>query len=260
MSLRHWLGELPKLPSPAWPTQAVQLIICSGFTETISLQYLRPDISGRTTISFEWPWPRFIHHSSSGTIPGNSSWEHFEKFLGTMPKNPGNEIYWRGPELWKGGVPGNSWEQNLLMWPKMRVCATFPGTFPGTKCPSSWEPRTSFHECHDWAEALLGTRPDKQILFGCLGFQVLPFWRCVAEEGGMRNFNPNQATSAILVRIIQQSCKCNKLIAGPTISFLSQHSHRNPWEENFGIDRTRMGVLNIFVFASFLNIPRLFWI
>ena len=110
---------------------------------------------------------------------GNNSWE---LFLGTHRKVPGNnakkflgtKIYWRGPKLRKGGVPGNSWKQNFLTWSKMRVCATFTGTFPGTKCPSSWEPGTSFHKCHDWAEGILGTRPDRQILFGCLGFQALP--------------------------------------------------------------------------------------
>ena len=114
---------------------------------------------------------------------GNNSWE---LFLGAFRKIPGNyakkslgtKIYWCGPKLRKGEVPGSSWEQNLLMWSKIRVCAMFPGTFPGTKCPSSWESSTFFHKRHDWAEAILGTKPDKQILFGCLGFLVLPLWRC----------------------------------------------------------------------------------
>ena len=133
----------------------------------------------------------------------------------------------------------------------MRVCATFPGT----KCPSSWEPETSFHKRHDWAKAILGTKPDKQTLFGCLGFLVLPLWRCfVLPRRGWGNFNPNQATSTILVWIIQQSCKCSKLIsmcAWATISFLSQHSHRNTWEENFGIDGTWMGCnKNVFFHRS----------
>ena len=176
MSLRHWLGALPHLPSPAlgrrlgalphlpspaWQTQAVQPILYSGLTKTISLQYLRPDISGRTTIPFEWPWPRFIHHSSSGTILGNCSWEHFEEFLGTMPKNsweqifisvapnygkeefpeiPGNKFYWRGQEQ-TAQVPGNrehlstsamTWQRQF--WGPNRTSKSFSGVWDFWLC------------------------------------------------------------------------------------------------------------------------------
>ena len=65
-------------------------------------------------------------------------------------------------------------------------------------------------------------------VFGVSASASLRKFRVAEEEGG--NLNPNQATSTILVRIIQQSCKRSKLIsmcAGATISFL-QHSHRNP--------------------------------
>ena len=119
----------------------------------------------------------------------NNSWE---LFLGTVRKIPGNndkkflgtKIYWRGPKLRKGGVPGNSWEQNLLTWSKMRVCATFPGTFPGTKCPSSWEP------AHFSTSAMTGQRqfwgPDQtgKSFSGVWGFRLCIFDDVSCCRGG----------------------------------------------------------------------------
>ena len=49
----------------------------------------------------------------------------------------------------------------------------FLGTFKEQECPSSWEPKTPYHKRHDWAEAILGTNPDKQIHFGQVGFLAL---------------------------------------------------------------------------------------
>ena len=109
------------------------------------------------------------------------------------------------------------------MWPKMRVCATFAGTLPGTKCPSSWEPG------HLSTSAMTGQRqfwgPDRtgKSFSGVWDFRFCLFDGVLCcSGGGGGSFNPNQATSTILVRIIQQSCKCSKLIsmcAGATILF-----------------------------------------
>ena len=207
---------------------------------------LGPDLY--TTTHWEQFW---------GTVPGNiskSSWEQCQKV-------PGNNTLLAWPKLRKGGVPGNSWEQILLTRPKMRVCTTFPGTFPGTKCPSSWEPGTFFLKRHDLAEAILGAKSDKQILFGCLGFLALPLWRCfVLPRRGV-------ATSTPIKRPPQFLWESSSNHASATSWSECVHGQPFPLSpctatgipEKFRNRRDKDGVLKCFVFPLFLKIPRISW-
>ena len=130
---------------------------------------------------------------------------HREQFLGRFRKVPGNNAkmflgrcFGVSPNCRKEEFPWNFWELNLLMWSKMRGFCT---TFPGTKCPSFWEP---------W----LGRGNSGESLFGRLGFLVLPLWWCfVLLRRGGSQLQPESSDSTILMRIIQQSCKCSKLIS-----------------------------------------------
>ena len=114
----------------------------------------------------------------------------------------------------------NSWED----------LETFPGIVVPS-CRSCWERGTPYHKHSNWAETKLGTNPDRQFLFGCLGFLVvsLTVFRIVLMSGPASALN--QTTSKSLMRIIQQSWMCSKLIAmcaSATTSCLSQHCHRHP--------------------------------
>ena len=87
------------------------------------------------------------------------------------------------------------------------------------------------------------------------GFAYLTMFHVAEEWGG--NFNPNQATSTILVRIIQESCKCNKLIsmcAWATISFSVPAQPQEPPEKKTSESTGQgWGAKNV-VFPSFLKI------
>ena len=190
-------------------------------------QYLRPDISRTALLPFERPWPRFLHHTSWGTIPGNCS---LEKFLGTMPSSSWEQKFIGVAQTAERRSCREFLEQNLMMWSTMRVCTTFPGT----------KAQAFANQGHPTTSAMTGQRQfwgPNRTSKSFLG--VWDFWLCglclfddisYCREG-VGNFNPNQATSTMFMRTIQQSCKCSKLISmctWETISCLSPHSHRHP--------------------------------
>ena len=135
---------------------------------------------------------------SSGLGSDFSTTAHQGQFLGNAPRNiwndsreccptcPGNEhevIQLNTVERKSSQI---SWEQKLLMLFNMGVCATLPGTFPGTNCPSLWEPQLLYHNHNNWGETKLGTSTDKQIIWGVWGsrFVSLTMFHIAAEEGG----------------------------------------------------------------------------
>ena len=69
-------------------------------------------ISGKAVVPFGTPWPRFLQHSSWGTIPGNCPWEHLENSWEQCPKFLGTNISWCGPKLSR--FSGRGWGQQLF--------------------------------------------------------------------------------------------------------------------------------------------------
>ena len=244
-------------------------------------QYVRPAISGRAAIIFERLWPRFLHHNSRGTIPGNCSWEHWEKSPEQCQTFLGTWIHWCGPKLNSPELPGTP-SITSLMWSKMIVAqcsrehsqeqhaqvsgnqgrlptsdmtgqrspgfedtvSAISGNFrklpeitPHCISGQNWRKFTEIagQNCRKLPEKLpevsaiaktvsfnprLGQRHfwgptwNNKILFRCSGFLALSLWRFfLLPRSGCANFNPNQATSTILMNIIQQSCKCSTLIS-----------------------------------------------
>ena len=127
----------------------------------------------------------------------------------------------------------------------------FPVTFPGTKC------QVPGNQGHLSTSAMTGQRkswgPNRisKSLSGVWDFRFCLFDDVrVAEEGG-GNFNPNQATSTILVRIVQRSWKCSKLIsicAWATIYFCSSTATETPEKKTSESTRQRWGA-KLFCFS-----------
>ena len=87
LGLRHCREDSAMILAVENPTQAVQPIVYSGLTKTISLQYLRPDIS------------EVQHFPSSDLGPDLYTTAHREQFLGTFRKVPGNKILLVWPQI-----------------------------------------------------------------------------------------------------------------------------------------------------------------
>ena len=140
------------------------------------------------------------------------------------------------------------------MLAKMRACATFPGTFPTTICPSFWESGRLTTSAITGQRQLWGPHRKNKSLLG-----VWDFWLCLFDDvsycrGGGDHLQPQSSDLHNFMRIIQQACKCNKLLHGQRFFFVPAQ----PQELLTRKLRNRLdkhGTLSNFVFQSFYKIP-----
>ena len=145
-------------------------------------------------------------------FPPKSSWEQ-------------NLLAW--PRTAGGGVSGNSWEQFFLMWSKMRVCARSQeqnAQVPGKQGNLSTSAMTGQRQ-------LWGPDRPRKSFSGVWDFRLCLFDNVLCcRGGGGRQPQPQSSDlhSCENHPAIMQGKKLISMCAGATISFLSQHSHRNP--------------------------------